>query len=157
MFTPTMSFPTRLLAKALACTPLLLSLSLSACSSHPAPAADGKTALQVLSTTPAQLMDHPESGGKGFPDACNAWQLSREQVAQFFAAATEYPELPHRSFDHLPCEITGTLIAHGERWHYRINAAGTATWTADGPTRYFGCSVATCAPLVLSMPDNGEP
>ena len=62
-----------------------------------------------------------------------------------------------RSFDHLPCEITGTLTADGQRWHYRINAAGTATWTAEGTTRYFGCSATTCSPLVLSMPDNGEP
>lgn len=111
----------------------------------------------MLSTTPAQLLDHPESGGNGFPDACKSWQLSPEQVAQFFAAATEYTELPHRSFEQLPCEIAGTLSSEEKSWHYRINAAGTASWTGDGTTRYFGCSAPACQPLVLLMPDNGEP
>ena len=155
MFMPTMSYPATPLARALACCAVLLSLS--ACSSHPHRPDEGNTALQVVSTSPAQLLENPESGGNGFADACKAWQLNRGQVAQFFAAATQYPELPHRSFDHLPCEITGTLTADGQRWQYRINAAGTATWTGDGPTRYFGCSAPACAPLVLSMPDNGEP
>lgn len=53
MFMPLTSFPAGPLAKALACTTLLLSLSLSACSSHPGPAVEGRRTLQVLSTSPA--------------------------------------------------------------------------------------------------------
>lgn len=133
---------------------ILVSLLLPvACTGAPARMA----ALQVVSVMPAQLLENPQSGGRQFPAACTAWRLSGPQVAQFFAAATAYPERPHRSFDQLPCEIAGTLLAGGQRWHYRINAAGTASWTGDGPTRYFGCSAAACAPLLLSMPDNGEP
>lgn len=111
----------------------------------------------MLSTSPARLLENPESAGKQFPPACKAWQLSHEQVARFFAVATEYPQLPQHSFDHLPCEIAGELQANGQRWEYRINAAGTASWVHDGQQRDFGCSANACEPLVLMLPDHGDP
>ena len=157
MFMPLTSFPAGPLAKALACTTLLLSLSLSACSSHPGPAVEGRRTLQVLSTSPAQLLENPESGGRQFPPACQAWQLSHAQVAQFFLLASEYPQLQHQGFDYLPCEISGELVADGQHWQYRINAAGTARWTRAGQQRYFACDAPGCAPLVLMLPDHGEP
>lgn len=157
MFMPTTSFPARPLAKALACTPLLLSLSLSACSSHPAPADDGHNALQVLTTSPARLLENPESAGKLFPPACHAWQLGHDQVAQFFALASQYPHLPYHRFDHLPCEIAGELLAEGQRWYFRINAAGTASWQRQGQVRHFACTTQACEPLVLMLPEPGDP
>ena len=92
MFMPLTSFAAGPQATA-ACTTLLLSLGLGACSSHPGPAVEGRRTLQVLSTSPAQLLENPESGGRQFPPACQAWQLSHAQVAQFFRLASEYPQL----------------------------------------------------------------
>ena len=134
-----------------------MSLSLSGCSSHRASAAEPAQALQVLSTSPARLLDNPHSAGKQFPAACQAWQLSPQQVARFFALATAYPPSARHSFDYLPCEIAGELVADGQRWQYRINAASTASWTHAGQERFFGCSLSECEALVLMLPDNGEP
>lgn len=156
MFMPLTSFAAGPLATA-ACTTLLLSLGLGACSSHPGPAVEGRRTLQVLSTSPAQLLENPESGGRQFPPACQAWQLSHAQVAQFFRLASEYPQLQHQGFDYLPCEISGELVADGQHWQYWINAAGTARWTRAGQQRYFACDAPGCAPLVLMLPDHGEP
>gem|GEM_PF-1556194 len=156
MFMPLTSFAAGPLATA-ACTTLLLSLGLGACSRHPGPAVEGRRTLQVLSTSPAQLLENPESGGRQFPPACQAWQLSHAQVAQFFRLASEYPQLQHQGFDYLPCEISGELVADGQHWQYWINAAGTARWTRAGQQRYFACDAPGCAPLVLMLPDHGEP
>lgn len=74
MFMSMTSFPAGPLAKALACTTLLLSLGLSACSSHPGPAVEGRRTLQVLSTSPAQLLENPESGGRHGNSAIPKWR-----------------------------------------------------------------------------------
>ena len=136
--------------------PCLL-LGLAACSSHPALLAERATGLQVLSVAPARLLQHPASGGQGFAAACQAWQLDTQQVAHFFALATPYPEAAHHRFHYLPCEITGELQFADQPWQYRINAAATAVWEHAGQQRRFACTQPGCVPLVLMLPDLGEP
>jgi hypothetical protein len=112
---------------------------------------------QVLSIQGACLADEPAAGGVQLPRACSEWRLDADAAGRFFALATEYPQMPTQGFYQLPCSIEGVVQADGKRWDFSINAAGTAVWKSGDVTRYFGCSTAACAPLVLLMPDNGEP
>jgi hypothetical protein len=124
-----------------------------ACASNRAVPAD----LQVLASTPPRLLEASGSAGLGFAEACTGWALDTSQATQFFMLATEVePESQHR-FDYLPCEIAGELMADGQRWHYRINAAGTAHWLRDGGNRYFACTQPACEPLLLMLPEPGDP
>lgn len=111
----------------------------------------------MLSIEAARLDENPVAGGVQLPKACGEWTLDAEAAGRFFALATEYPQMPAQGFYQLPCNIDGAVQADGKRWDFSINAAGTAVWKSGDVTRYFGCSMAACAPLVLLMPDNGEP
>lgn len=113
--------------------------------------------LQIRTTSPARLLAGAQSAGDGFPAAFLAWTLSPSQARQFFALATEQsPQNQHR-FDYLPCEITGELQADGQRWQFRINAAGTGSWQHNGSQRHVACTQPACEALVLMLPEPGDP
>ncbi|KRA79827.1 hypothetical protein ASD78_18860 [Lysobacter sp. Root667] len=84
---------------------------------------------------------------------CKAWNLSKQQVANFFAASREYPDGTHDAFYWLPCSIKGRLTAQGREWEFEINAAATATWKSGDTIRQWGCDAKACESLVLMMPD----
>lgn len=113
--------------------------------------------LQIHTTSPAQLLAGAQSAGDGFPAACKAWTLSPSQARQFFALATEQSPQDQHRFDYLPCEITGELQADGQRWQFRINAAGTGSWQHNGIQRHVACTQPACEPLVLMLPEPGDP
>lgn len=113
--------------------------------------------LQIRTTSPARLLTGAQSAGYGFPAACKAWTLSPSQARQFFALATEHYRQDQHRFDYLPCEITGELQADGQRWQFRINAAGTGSWQRNGSHRHVACTKPACEPLVLMLPEPGDP
>lgn len=113
--------------------------------------------LQIHTTSPAQLLAGAQSAGDGFAAACKAWTLSPSQARQFFALATEQSPQDQHRFDYLPCEITGELQADGQRWQFRINAAGTGSWQHNGIQRHVACTQPACEPLVLMLPEPGDP
>jgi hypothetical protein len=88
---------------------------------------------------------------------CKAWNLSKQQVASFFAASREYPDGTHDAFYWLPCSIKGRLSAQGKEWDFEINAAATATWRSGETIRQWGCDAKACESLVLMMPDGNNP
>lgn len=88
---------------------------------------------------------------------CEAWTLSPQQVAGFFAASREYPDGTNDAYYWLPCSIKGRLRAQGQEWDFEINAASTATWTHGDTVRKWGCDAKACEPWVLMMPDGNNP
>ena len=113
--------------------------------------------LQVLASTPPRVLEPSASAGLGFAEACTGWALDTSQATQFFSLATEVAQEDQHRFDYLPCEIAGELMLDGQRWHYRINAAGTARWLRDSGSRYFACTQPACEPLLLMLPEPGDP
>lgn len=98
-------------------------------------------------------------GARGDPleAACRDWKLSNREVVEFFEYSDEYPSLPYGQFYQLPCSISGSLQHGGVRWRYAIGAGGTAVWTREGQSRYWGCSDRQCEPLVLLLTDFMDP
>lgn len=90
-------------------------------------------------------------------NACQAWELSAQQVERFFQLSEPYPSNPYSGFYQLPCSVSGELQAEGKMWTYEINGGATATWRAEGETRYWGCSVEECERLVLMPADSMNP
>ncbi len=139
-------------------TGLLLALALlGACQSTPQQAAEeaSEAGLQVLQVSPSELGPTPHGREEpGLAEACHDWQLSPAQVKRFFELAepVDSQEM-HRRFYFLPCRITGELQAEGCRWRFSINAAATGSWQCGERRRWFGCSAAECASLVVLMPD----
>ena len=64
-----------------------------------------------------------------------------------------YEESPYGRFYQVPCSIPGELEAQGRAWNFQINGGATATWRSGDETRYWGCSDAQCADLVLLETD----
>lgn len=85
--------------------------------------------------------------------ACQAWRLSAPQVERFFQLSEQYSANPYSGFYQIPCSVSGQLHAEGKTWTFEINGGATATWRAEGETRYWGCSVEECGPLVLMPTD----
>lgn len=102
----------------------------------------------------------PRYGGEsGDPleAACHEWRLTGAQVAEFFRLSRQYEKRPYAGFYHLPCSISGKLRSEGVTWRFTIDGGGMATWSNGGQTRYFGCSVDACEPLVLLPADGMDP
>lgn len=89
--------------------------------------------------------------------ACRSWSFNEAQVASFFKLSKEYDENPYNLFYQVPCSIAGELQVDGQIWQFKINGGATATWSHEGVTRYWGCSVAECEPLVLIATDFMDP
>ncbi|MEG3193764.1 hypothetical protein SNE32_16205, partial [Lysobacter sp. D1-1-M9] len=121
-------------------------------SASPRPSSD--PAVQVIEVrAPVPL------GSEGRVDgaACAAWQLDVAQVEQFFRLSEEFEESPYAMFYQLPCKVTGRLVSEGQSWNFSIDGGGTAVWTDQGRTRYWGCSAEACEPLVLLRTDMMSP
>lgn len=95
--------------------------------------------------------------GDALQDACQAWRLSARQVERFVQLSEPYQSNPYSAFYQLPCFVSGELQAEGKTWAFEINGGATATWRADGETRYWGCSVEECESLVLMPTDSMNP
>lgn len=131
------------------------SLSLLSCSSASPPGlAVLDAGIQVISAAPPSYDGAP---GDALQDACQAWELSAQQVDRFFQLSESYPSNPYSGFYQLPCSVSGELQAEGKVWTYEINGGATATWRAEGETRYWGCSVMECERLVLMPTDSMNP
>lgn len=131
------------------------SLSLLSCSSAPPPGlAIVDAGPQVISVALPRYDGPP---GDALQDACQAWELSAQQVERFFQLSEPYSSNPYSGFYQLPCSVSGELQAEGKAWTFEINGGGTATWRAKEETRYWGCSVEECGPLVLMPTDSMNP
>ena len=115
---------------------------------------DSSLDIHVLEISPA---DYHGPSGHPLQEACRSWTLSTRQVESFFQLSDTYPEVPYSRFYQVGCGISGQLRAEGRRWTFAINGGGTATWHAGGVTRYFGCSISGCSPLLLLPSDGMEP
>ena len=141
------SFTAKLLAsQVLVIAAMLIGYSLDSC-------ADGVEA-RITGLAPANY-----SGAVADPlqDACQAWGLSAQQVERFFQLSEPYPSSPYSGFYQLPCSVSGELQAEGKAWTFEINGGATATWRAEDETRYWGCNVEECEPLVLMPTDSMNP
>lgn len=83
-------------------------------------------------------------------DYCKTWQLSKKEVAQFFALTEEYDYSPYSLFEQMPCNIEGTLLDKGQIWHFSING-GAMVYLQNNKNeeRYFGCKAKGCEKFVL--------
>lgn len=144
----TTRFHTRPLVRALACTPRLLLLSLLPSCSLAFPAHDdGGAQVKVENAR------YTGKTGGELEAACLDWSLTPEQVRTFFDLGRRYKENPYSEFYQLPCIISGRILAEDRIWHFEINGGGTATWSSDGQTRYWGCRAERCGSLVLLLSD----
>lgn len=124
--------------------------------SRPDPRADPPAGGAITVTSVQPAVYRPEAGRPEEPAlaaSCKAWTLTKQQVAEFFAASSEYPDGTRDAFYWLPCSINGQLLAEGRQWEYQINAAATATWASGDRVRTWGCTAKACETLVLMMPD----
>ncbi|MGY0620435.1 hypothetical protein [Lysobacter sp. A378] len=110
--------------------------------------------IQVISAAPPRYDGAP---GDALQDACQAWELSAQQVERFFQLSEPYPSNPYSGFYQLPCSVSGELQAEGKIWTFEINGGATAIWRAEDEARYWGCSVEECEPLVLMPTDSMNP
>ena len=115
---------------------------------------DSHAGVNITSVAPPR---YGGAGGDGLQDACHAWHLSAQQVGRFFQLSDPYQSHPYSRFYQLPCSVSGELEAEGKTWRYEINGGATALWRAEGETRYWGCSVEECEPLVLMPTDFMDP
>lgn len=115
-----------------------------------ATAAAAEPSIEVLRVDPVEVT---ADNDKALVEACKAWSLSKEQVAEFFRLAQEYEISPYASYYQTPCSITGELKSGGEVWSYWINGGATAQWMKGDVTRYWGCSKPECEKLVLLPTD----
>lgn len=90
-------------------------------------------------------------------NACKGWQLTKEQVKQFFELSENYAEYPYSSYYQIPCKITGTLQSQGKTWNFTIDGGATGSWQQGSTTKYYGCNQAGCEPLVIMPTDNMNP
>ena len=97
--------------------------------------------------------DHPSSGN--IPECLNAdWTLTERQIEQIIKeseaiAGTDWDLL----FEHLPCQVTGTLMQKEQQFNFKINS-GCWLWIACGDsTLMFGSFKKETMPLFLSVPD----
>lgn len=145
-------FPARSLAKILAFT-----MALTACQpdSHPL-STDGESLRVTKITTAAP---DPLSGDADkFSGSCNSWSLTAKQAEEFFRLSTPIDARTyHHEYDTSRCMITGRLAKDGKSWDFKINGGAKATWSDGETTRYFGCRVASCEPLVVFMQDDATP
>jgi hypothetical protein len=125
---------------------------------NPSPRNDAKPPLEIKKIGASKFKSE-ESSGKddALAAECAKWQLTKEQVQQFFQISKIYKESPYSEFYQLPCSIDGVVEADGRAWEFTINAGATAVWRSGEEVRYFGCSAPACEPLVLMMPDGMNP
>jgi len=98
----------------------------------------------------AAIPDPSSSEAGRFPDACDDWSLTAEQVETFFALSAELDASSyHHEYETSPCMIEGELVDGGYAWTFQINGASKGYWSDGNQTRYFGCPEAECEPLVL--------
>lgn len=109
---------------------------------------------EVIEVAAAEYMGE---AGDPLENACRDWRLSRDQVAEFFRLSRRYEQSPYAGFYQLPCSISGKLRSEGVTWDFTIGGGAAATWSHDGQTRYFGCNVDACEPLVLLPADDMDP
>lgn len=93
--------------------------------------------------------EYAASAGDPLEAACGEWQLSGQQVVEFFQLSRQYRQSPYSELYQQPCSISGKLRSEGATGDFVIGGGGTATWSHGGQTRHFGCSAEACAPLVL--------
>lgn len=72
---------------------------------------------------------------------------------RFFELSRQYDENPYSEFYQVPCMIAGQISSEDRAWRFEINGGGTATWSANGQVRHWGCRAAQCEPLVLLYSD----
>ena len=122
---------------------------------YASPLPDASSAFQVIQVDPAKLETTPPD--EGIAHACSSWSLDAEQVERFFKLSKEYKENPYSMFYQVPCSISGELRAGEKVWRFSINGGATATWSRDGETRHWGCSVKECEQLVILAADSMDP
>ncbi|WP_170324297.1 hypothetical protein [Budvicia diplopodorum] len=88
--------------------------------------------------------------------ACQKWSLDASQVKKIFRLSTKYKTSDEISGQYywLPCEIKGSLLSHGVRWYFIINAAATAEWHNEKGNIYWGCAKKKCGSMFL-LPYDG--
>lgn len=77
-----------------------------------------------------------------FARACEAWNLTGDQVLSFFAHATAIlPEELHTTYNVVPCQYSGSLTINGTVYEFSINAGAFGVIRGTPPTRValFGC------------------
>lgn len=124
-------------------------LATAACG-HARPAVDIAQSSRIIEVSRSEYSGPP---GDALEVACGAWRLSDRQVATFFKLSRRYEESPYAAFYQVPCSISGKIEAEGKAWDFVIGGGGTATWSHDSETRYFGCGVRACESLVLMPTD----
>ena len=98
----------------------------------------------------AAIHDPNSADASRFPDACDHWTLTPEQVETFFTLSTELDARAyHHEYEVSPCMIEGELVDSSRAWTFQINGAAKGFWSNGSQTRYFGCPDAECEPLVL--------
>ncbi|MGH8084291.1 MAG: hypothetical protein ACREPV_03340 [Lysobacter sp.] len=132
-----------------------ISFSLLSCSSaHPPETTGVEASVRAISVAPPHYDGAP---GEALQDVCEAWHLSAQQVERFFQLSEAHQSNPYSGFYQIPCSVSGELQAEGRTWVFEINGGATATWRAEGETRYWGCRDEECGPLVLMPTDSMSP
>lgn len=86
--------------------------------------------------------------------ACQHWQLNKQQVKQFFELSENYSDYPYSLYYQIPCSITGTLKYQNKIWRFTIDGGATGVWQYKTDIKYFGCHKAACESLVI-LPTDG--
>ncbi|MFD1261484.1 hypothetical protein [Entomomonas asaccharolytica] len=118
-----------------------------------------KYEIEVTQVNPVTITykKHPQPSDEAMYQACQEWNLTAEQVREFFMLSKHYKESPYNLFYQLPCSITGELQLEDQTWQFTIDAGATGKWQNTNTVLYFGCTDNNCEPLVLMMPDNMNP
>lgn len=125
----------------------------TACS-HASRTVDGAKGPRIVAVAGAE---YSGPSGDALETACRNWRLSDRDVARFFELSERYEESPYSAFYQVPCSISGRIEAEGEAWEFVIDGGGTAIWSHENETRYFGCSAQACESLVLMPTDLMNP
>lgn len=117
------------------------------------------TDIRILHINPV-IVDQPahiNPADQAMYDTCKTWQLSKEQVTQFFKLSETYPENPYSHYYQIPCKITGSLQTQGQTWRFTIEGGATGAWQQGNSIKYFGCHQEACTPLVIMPTDDMNP
>jgi hypothetical protein len=112
-----------------------------------------KGAVKVVSLE--RRLGPPKVPDGAFARACESWNLTGDQVLDFFAHASAIlPEELHSSYAVVPCQYSGEISINGTRYDFSINAGSFGVIRGKPPDRValFGCKAA-CRELFRIAPE----
>lgn len=120
---------------------------------------DAMSNIEIISINPVVIENWKnfQASDEAMYQACNSWQLDKEQVKQFFQLSDHYESNPSHEYYQIPCKITGELKSEGKIWQFTIDGGATGKWQNQQQEKYFGCRKFACESLVLMPVDDMNP